>query len=193
MAKERTAHACPRFERQPRCELREHLLFYDSPANYIDTKRSKTRFRKYTSKFRANDAAVLSPCKLVSYSRANARHNATVHSKRLTQPVSPVPPPHRHRTLRVWSRSVVHGKVHYAPFVRASMRQSRNQMLAYSPRVRAMTLRRAPLAQAKETISRSPRLGNAASRRIHLYLHRRKFYERVARCLKINQTRAAYK
>jgi hypothetical protein len=38
-----------------------------------------------------------------------SRHNATVHSKILTQPLESVielPPPHRRRTPRVWSRPV---------------------------------------------------------------------------------------
>lgn len=69
-------------------------------------------FSKKWSKFRASDdfdaAVSFFSRKLISYSRVNVRHNATMYILRdwLSQP-SPVPPLHRHKTPRVWSRSAV--------------------------------------------------------------------------------------
>lgn len=133
MAKERTAHACPRGLASLWCELREHLFPQTNLIRSLrqDAIKWSNVISKNASKFRPSERfwrCCLPSRKLVSYSRANVRHNATVHSKRLTQPdwvqcllfIDTGRPASGHVP---W-----YGKVHYAPFVRASMRQSRNQM-----------------------------------------------------------------
>lgn len=111
---------------------------------------------------------------LVSYSPTNVRHNTTVYILR--------------DWLRRWVQCLLfigtgrsasghvswHGKVHYAPFVRASMCQSRNQMRAARAYER-WHLGELP-CQPRKTISRfansnSPRLDSVTPWLVRLYIY----------------------
>jgi len=111
------------------------------------------------------------------------RLSSLVNSFRIPVPTSGTMPPYILRDwLSRWVQCLLfidtghsasghvpwYGKVHYAPFVRASMRQSRNQMRT------ARAYERWHLdelsGQAKETISRSPRLDNIMCQEGYIYI-----------------------
>jgi len=135
MTKERTAHACLWFERSlarsSRYKLREHLFLQTDPICLLilqqDIKSDQTSLENI-SKFQRNDDS-------------DAAVSPHVNSFCIPVSTSGTMPPY---ILRDWLNHWVqclffidtgrstsghvpwYGKVHYAPFVRASMRQSRN-------------------------------------------------------------------